>query len=173
MCPAKMGWASIIFYQSFERRLYLSEDRMSAHVDEAIVLEAIYRPMTEYISEHYVTNGSVENIHLDGEPFDVHERVGVNTASTKLINPALKPGEQITLKKTADYVGVFPDNIEWLSVLVSQPIGVIDYWAHFNAYDMPKKCGNIITMLQLAGTSMSSRLTSKTTWLTSAYIIQT
>jgi len=49
MCSAKMGWASIIFYQSFERRLYLSEDRMSAHVDEAIVLEAIYRPMTEYI----------------------------------------------------------------------------------------------------------------------------
>lgn len=103
------------------------------------MLEAIYRPITEFISEHYVTNGSVENIHLDGEPFDVHERVGINTASTKLINPALKPGEQITLKKTADYVGVFPDNVEWLSVLVSQPIGVIDYWVHFNAYDMPKE----------------------------------
>ena len=135
----KGGLGVNYFYQSFERHLYLSEDRMSAHVDETIVLEAIYRPMTEYISEHYVTNGSVENIHLDGEPFDVHERVGVNTASTKLINPALKPGEQITLKKTADYVGVFPDNIEWLSVLVSQPIGVIDYWVHFNAYDMPKE----------------------------------
>jgi len=44
-----MGWASNYFYQSFECRLYLSEDRMSAHVDETIVLEAIYRPMTEYI----------------------------------------------------------------------------------------------------------------------------
>ena len=141
---------------------------MSAHVDETIVLEAIYRPMTEYISEHYVTNGSVENIHLDGEPFDVHERVGVNTASTKLINPALKPGEQITLKKTADYVGVFPDNIEWLSVLVSQPIVVIDYWVHLMLMICQKTCGNIITMLQLVGTSMSSRLSSKTTWLTSA-----
>ena len=87
----KDGLGVNYFYQSFERRLYLSEDRMSAHVDETIVLEAIYRPMTEFISEHYVTNGSVENVHLDGEPFDVHERVGVNTA--------LKPGEQITLKK--------------------------------------------------------------------------
>ena len=85
------------FYQNFERHLYLSEDRISAHVDETIVIEAIYRPMTEYISEHYVTNGKVENIHLDGEPFDVHERVGINTASTKRIDPALKPGEKITL----------------------------------------------------------------------------
>ena len=85
------------FYQNFERHLYLSEDRISAHVNETIVIEAIYRPMTEYISEHYVTNGKVENIHLDGEPFDVHERVGINTASTKRIDPALKPGEKITL----------------------------------------------------------------------------
>ena len=85
------------FYQNFERHLYLSEDRISAHVDETIVIEAIYRPMTEYISEHYVTNGKVENIHLDGEPFDVHERVGINTASTKRIDPALRPGEKITL----------------------------------------------------------------------------
>ena len=85
------------FYQNFERHLYLSEDRISANVDETIVIEAIYRLMTEYISEHYVTNGKVENIHLDGEPFDVHERVGINTASTKRIDPALKPGEKITL----------------------------------------------------------------------------
>ena len=85
------------FHQNFERHLYLSEDRISAHVDETIVIEAIYRLMTEYISEHYVTNGKVENIHLDGEPFDVHERVGINTASTKRIDPALKPGEKITL----------------------------------------------------------------------------
>jgi len=83
----KDGLGVNYFYQSFERRLYLSEDRMSAHVDETIVLGAIYRQMTEYISEHYVTNGSVENIHLDGEPFDVHERVGINTASTKRIDP--------------------------------------------------------------------------------------
>ena len=43
----KDGLGVNYFYQSFERRLYLSEDRMSAHVDETIVLEAIYRPMTE------------------------------------------------------------------------------------------------------------------------------
>ena len=98
----KDGLGVNYFYQSFERRLYLSEDRMSAHVDETIVLEAIYRPMTEYISEHYVTNGSVENIHLDGELFYVDGRVGINTASTKRIDPALKPGEKITLQKTAD-----------------------------------------------------------------------
>jgi hypothetical protein len=36
-------------------------------------------------------------------------------------------------------VGVFPDNVEWLSVLVAQPIGIIDYWVHFNAHDMPKE----------------------------------
>jgi len=54
------------FYQNFERHLYLSEDRISAHVDETIVIEAIYR-------------------------------VGINTASTKRIDPALKPGEKITL----------------------------------------------------------------------------
>ena len=93
----KDGLGVNYFYQNFERHLYLSEDRISAHVDETIVIEAIYRPMTEYISEHYVTNGKVENIHLDGEPFDVHERVGINTASTKRIDPALKPGEKITL----------------------------------------------------------------------------
>ena len=36
-------------------------------------------------------------------------------------------------------MGVFPDNVEWLSVLVAQPIGIIDYWVHFNAHDMPKE----------------------------------
>jgi len=50
----KDGLGVNYFYQSFERHLYLSEDRMSAHVDETIVLEAIYRPMTEFVSEHYV-----------------------------------------------------------------------------------------------------------------------
>jgi hypothetical protein len=32
---------------------------------------------------------------------------------------------------------VFPENIEWLSVLVAQPIGAIDYWVHFNGDDLP------------------------------------
>ena len=67
------------------------------------------------------------------------ERVGINTSSTKRIDPALKPGEKITLQKTADYIGVFPDKLEWLSVLVAQPIGIIDYWVHFYAHDMPKE----------------------------------
>jgi len=125
------------FYQSFNRNLYLSENRIDAFVEEIIVIEAIYRPMTEYVSEYYTTSGKVENIRVDGEPFDVHERVGANTASTKIIDPALQPGETITVKKTADYVGVFPENIEWLSVLVAQPIGAINYWVHFNGDDLP------------------------------------
>jgi hypothetical protein len=125
------------FYQSFNRNLYLSENRIDAFVEEIIVIEAIYRPMTEYVSEYYTTNGKVENIRVNEEPFDVHERVGANTASTKIIDPALQPGETITVKKTANYVGVFPENIEWLSVLVAQPIGAIDYWVHFNGDDLP------------------------------------
>ena len=125
------------FYRSFTRNLYLSENRIDAFVEDTVVLEAIYRPMTEFVSEYYTTNGKVENIRVDGEPFDVHERVGVNTASTKIIDPALQPGETITVKKTADYVGVFPENIEWLSVLVAQPIGTINYWVHFNGDDLP------------------------------------
>ena len=125
------------FYRSFTRNLYLSENRIDALVEDTVVLEAIYRPMTEFVSEYYTTSGKVENIRVDGEPFDVHERVGVNTASTKIIDPALQPSETITVKKTADYVGVFPENIEWLSVLVAQPIGTINYWVHFNGDDLP------------------------------------
>ena len=43
------------FYHNFERHLYLSEDRINAHVDETIVIEAIYRPMTEYIYQNIMS----------------------------------------------------------------------------------------------------------------------
>ena len=96
--------------------------------------------MTEYISEHYVTNGTVENIHLDGEPFDKHERIGVNIAASKnLLILSKNLEKKLTFQTTADYVGVFPDNIEWLSVFVPHPIGTIDYWVHFNEGDLPKE----------------------------------
>ncbi len=79
----KDGLGVNYFYQSFERHLYLSEDRISAHVDETIVIEAIYSPMIEFVTEHYVINGSKENIRVNGEPFDKHERIGVKIASVK------------------------------------------------------------------------------------------
>jgi DNA-binding CsgD family transcriptional regulator len=136
------------FYQSFNRNLYLSENRIDAFVEDIILIEAIYHPMTEYVSEYYTTTGKVENIHVDGEPFDVHERVSANTASTKIIDPALQSGETITVKQTADYVGVFPENIEWLSVLVAQPKVLLIIGFISTAMICQRTSGNITIILQ-------------------------
>ena len=95
--------------------------------------------MTEFVSEHYVINGSKENMRFNGEPFDKHERIGVNIASVKKLPKPVQPGEQLTFQTTADYIGVFPDNIEWLSIFVPHPIGTIDYWVYFNEGDLPKE----------------------------------
>ena len=133
----KDGLGVNYFCHHFERHLYLKENRIDAFVEETITLEAIYSPMTEFVSEHYVISGAKENMLFDGAPFDKHERVGANIASTKKLNSPLLPGETLTFASTADYIGVFPDNVEWLSVQVAQPIGIIDYWVHFNEGDLP------------------------------------
>ena len=127
------------FCHRFERHLYLKKNRIDAFGKENITFEAIYSPMTEFVSEHYVINGSKENMRFNGEPFDKHERIGVNIASEKKLPKPVQPGEQLTFQTTADYIGVFPDNIEWLSIFVPHPIGTIDYWVHFNEGDLPKE----------------------------------
>ncbi|NDH20200.1 MAG: hypothetical protein EBY46_02570 [Rhodobacteraceae bacterium] len=55
----------------------------SQFVKENITFEGIYSPMIEFVTEHYVINGSKENIRVNGEPFDKHERIGVKIASVK------------------------------------------------------------------------------------------
>ena len=112
-------------------------------------------------------------MRFNGEPFDKHERIGVNIASVKKLPKPIQPGEQLTFQTTADYIGVFPDNIEWLSVFVPHPIGTIDYWVHFNEGDLPKKFANIITMSRPADTLMFFQLHWKTKSPTFAYITQT
>ena len=135
----KDGLGVNYFCHRFERHLYLQENRLDAFGEENITFEAIYSPMTEFVSEHYVINGSKENMRFNGEPFDKHERIGVNIASVKKLPKPIQPGEQLTFQTTTDYIGVFPDNIEWLSVFVPHPIGTIDYWVHFNEGDLPKE----------------------------------
>ena len=71
------------FCHRFERHLYLQENRIDAFGKENFTFESIYSPMTEFVSEHYVINGSKENMRFNGEPFDKHERIGVNIASVK------------------------------------------------------------------------------------------
>lgn len=71
------------FCQRFERHLYLKQIRIDAFVKENITFEGIYSPMIEFVTEHYVINGSKENIRVNGEPFDKHERIGVKIASVK------------------------------------------------------------------------------------------
>ena len=127
------------FCHSMKRDLYISEGRADAHFKEVLEIEAIYSPMTEFVSEHYVINRKKENMRFNGEPFDKHERIGVNIASVKKLPKPVQPGEQLTFQTTADYIGVFPDNIEWLSIFVPHPIGTIDYWVHFNEGDLPKE----------------------------------
>ena len=127
------------FCHRFERHLYLQENHIDAFGKENFTFESIYSPMTEFVSEHYVINGSKENMRFNGEPFDKHERIGVNIASVKKLPKPVHPGEQLTFQTTADYIGVFPDNIEWLSIFVPHPIETIDYWVHFNEGDLPKK----------------------------------
>lgn len=135
----KDGLGLNYFCQTLERHLYLRENRVDAFVEENVVLEAIYKPMTEFVSEHFLINGRRENPLFNGEPFDKHERTGVNIASTKILSKPINPGEQLKYTTTADYIGAFPDQEEWFSVLLIQPIGVIDYWVHFNADDMPNE----------------------------------
>ena len=127
------------FCHSMKRDLYISEGRADAHFKEVLEIEAIYSPMTEFVSEHYVINRKKENMRFNGEPFDKHERIGVNIASVKKLPKPVQPGEQLTFQTTADYIGVFPDNIEWLSIFLPHPIGTIDYWFHFNEGDLPKE----------------------------------
>lgn len=127
------------FCHSMKRDLYISEGRADAHFKEVLEIEAIYSPMTEFVSEHYVINRKKENMRFNGEPFDKHERIGVNIASVKKLPKPVQPGEQLTFQTTADYIGVFPDNIEWLSIFLPHPIGTIDYWVHFNEGDLPKE----------------------------------
>jgi len=71
------------FCQRFERQLYLKQIRIDAFVKENITFEGIYSPMIEFVTDHYVTNGIKENIRVNGEPFDKHERIGVKIASVK------------------------------------------------------------------------------------------
>lgn len=135
----KDGLGLNYFCQTFERHLYLHENRIDAFIKETVVLEAIYEPMTEFVTEYFLNSGRKENMLFNGEPFDKHERTGVNMASTKLLAEPVQPGEQLKFTSTADYIGVFPDNEEWFSVLLIQPIGVIDYWVYFNPDDMPNE----------------------------------
>jgi hypothetical protein len=79
----KDGLGVNYFCHRFERHLYLKENRIDAFGEENITFEAIYSPMTEFVSEHYVINGSKENMRFNGEPFDKHERIGVNITSVK------------------------------------------------------------------------------------------
>ena len=79
----KDGLGVNYFCHRFERHLYLKENRIDAFGKENITFEAIYSPMTEFVSEHYVINGSKENMRFNGKPFDKHERIGVNIASVK------------------------------------------------------------------------------------------
>jgi len=71
------------FCQRFERHLYLKQIRIDAFVKENITFEGIYSPMIEFVTDHYVINGSKENIRVNGEPFDKHERIGVKIAFVK------------------------------------------------------------------------------------------
>ena len=71
------------FCQRFERHLYLKQIRIDAFVKENITFEGIYSPTSEFVTAHYVINGSKENIRVNGEPFDKHERVGVKIVSVK------------------------------------------------------------------------------------------
>ena len=52
------------FCQRFERHLYLKQTRIDAFVKENITFEGIYSPMIEFVTEHYVINGSKENIRV-------------------------------------------------------------------------------------------------------------
>ena len=74
------------FCHRFERHLYLKENRIDAFVKENITFEGIYSPMTKFVTEHYVINGSKENMCFNGEPFDKHERIGVKIASVKKLS---------------------------------------------------------------------------------------
>lgn len=74
------------FCQRFERHLYLKQIRIDAFVKENITFEGIYSPMIEFVTDHYVINGSKENIRVNGEPFDKHERIGVKIASVKKLS---------------------------------------------------------------------------------------
>ena len=79
----KDGLGVNYFCHRFERHLYLKENRIDAFVKEDITFEGIYSLMTEFVTEHYVINGSKENMRFNGEPFDKHERIGVKIASVK------------------------------------------------------------------------------------------
>ena len=74
------------FCQRFERHLYLKQIRIDAFEKENITFEGIYSPMIGFVTEHYVVNGSKENIRVNGEPFDKHERIGVKIASVKKLS---------------------------------------------------------------------------------------
>ena len=78
---SKDGLGVNYFCQRFERHLYLKQNRIDALVKENITFDGIYSPMI--VTEHYVINGSKENIRFNGEPFDKHERIGVKIASVK------------------------------------------------------------------------------------------
>ena len=79
----KDGLGVNYFCQRFERHLYLKQNRIDALVKEKITFDGIYSPMIEFVTEHYVINGSKENIRFNGEPFDKHERIRVKIASVK------------------------------------------------------------------------------------------
>ena len=82
----KDGLGVNYFCHHFERHLYLKENRIDAFGEENITFDAIYSPMTEFVSEHYVVSGSKENMRFNGEPFDKHERIGVKIASVKKLS---------------------------------------------------------------------------------------
>jgi hypothetical protein len=82
----KDGLGVNYFCHRFERHFYLKENPIDAFVKENITLEGIYSLMTEFVTEHYVINGSKENTRFNGEPFDKHERIGVKIASVKKLS---------------------------------------------------------------------------------------
>ena len=82
----KDGLGVNYFCHRFERHLYLKENPIDAFVKENITFEGIYSLMTEFVTEHYVINGSKENTRFNGEPFDKHERIGVKIASVKKLS---------------------------------------------------------------------------------------
>ena len=80
---SKDGLGVNYFCRRFERHLYLKQNRIDALVKENITFDGIYSPMIEFVTEHYVINGSKENIRVNVEPFEEHERIGVKIASVK------------------------------------------------------------------------------------------